>query len=202
MFEQLFKRKPSQEAVPVPMPTHEDIITDLEARGLKIIPSTFERRAGEIDFTEFKTEDEQNQKILHSRLTDLVNSAEDYLSGPLFTDDFGTDHDARRLWERKEMFPKYGKPFTELTHTNKIAGGNIGTVLQYLTRVVSLLDTGDIHSSQAETLRELLNSFPDPQESAYNPLSLEEKLEVVSKVESICMTILDMLKPERPAFIS
>lgn len=125
-------------------------------------------------------------------LKQLEVSSKHYLSGVLFRDSFGTNHEARRRW-RQEMKDKYRQAFTELDDRNKRRGNLINHLKGYLEGLVWFLDEENVHTSQSEGVREIMKRWPKDFNEKYAKGDDEQKLQMVRDIEDLARNILKVI---------
>lgn len=137
---------------------------------------------------------EQLSPVTQNFLKQLEASAKHYLSGVLFRDSFGTNHEARRRW-RTEMKEKYGQAFVELDDRNKRRGNLINHLKGFLEGFVLFLDKENVHTPQSEAVREIMKRWPEDFNEKYAEGSDEQKLQMVRDIEDLARNLLKAIAP-------
>lgn len=195
-----------------------DYFQILEQKGFKFISKGEQWPSTSVNFEgfDFKT----NQEACRQLVSGVAGACREYLSMWIAEDTFGSDHAARRTW-RHEMDVEHGESFGLFYNGNKLRLGTFGTLQGYFEGLVSLLDRDNIHTPQAERVRELASSFPqistekeygsmgqmereslalelakDPNvlvQRTYNNMSDTERIALSQRVDTVARAFLEMV---------
>ena len=175
---------------------NEDIEKALEERaklmeallgeGLEITFPSEKIEDAPINYDGFENLSAEGKKILDN----VVAFCKKYLRGVIIKDKFGSD-DPARTKKRFELAEKYGEAFSVLYDSNKLKVNAILS-LYIISNLVLELDMQNIHTAQAESARLLADKLPTSL-SWFNYLPIDEKMEVVSKMENIARDFLSII---------
>lgn len=166
------------------------LLSLLKQQGVEVIePENTEQLSGTVCNEGFEKLSPTGMKVLN----DLVANSKSYLSGTIIRDNFGEDRPARRaFWN--EIEKKYGRGAALVRERDKLRGNVITGVRSYFDWLVVELNKDDIHTPQAELVREWeqeLGRIIAPEE--YVQKTTDEKIEVTKEVDKILRAFLDLV---------
>ncbi len=192
-----------------PGPEDEKLLADLRAKGFKITEThKGERLADTVNESGF----ERLKDDVRLKLYVLAVAAENYYFGVLIEDPFDrraaesglvgnvaiVHATAQRLAHQTAML--HNPVYSRLEARSKFRLGTISGVWNNLFAFRDRLDALDIHTPQAEQLRELANELPpidNPKGDSlfkYTNMPHEQKIVVMEKMDAISKEILKLLR--------
>ena len=133
-----------------------DIRFPLRVRGIRIEKTNNDEFPDEVDFTGLEGLSESKKELVRQL---IVPACKAYYNGILMSDRYGLKHDDRRNM-RNILMKVHGDDYMIPHSANKLRLNRITTAYVPLLRLRDALNAQDIHTPQADRLREVIEKLP------------------------------------------
>lgn len=132
----------------------------------------------------------------------LAEMFRDYLSQWVAIEPAGApvfaNHQERRAW-RHDMEAKHGIEFNRFWDRNKLKLNNTAAMRSYFEALVMFLDMHNVHTQEAELVRALWQKFPPVDQEAYQTMSDDERMRLITRVDEVARAFLTLVTRTEPA---
>lgn len=126
-----------------------------------------------------------------------------FVLAPIFTDDYGLDHESRQEWEKRAGLRQNGSnarvsdSAKAYYHSNRLGSNRCSSVASLIMGVSDHISNPDLKINLQELIKDIPREFLEKDENnnfAYHGLEDKDKIRVVEKLTAIAREVIFFLK--------